>query len=255
MAVNKINKKKENPTVRAISRAVEILHCIANGTHSIKEISTYCDLSLGTAHRILSALEELKFVFQDPISRKYFIGSSLDKMLIDRTTTHQFFIAHSSPEVNRIWKQFGEFTGLDIHVGLQKVHLLALGSKFNYGVTRAFPSIFYGADSKTLLSQHSDDEIDTILNSFPIDPPSENCSVEKKDLKKEIQLARTQGYFISKEFANGIMGISVPVKTYFCPAALTLAGPEARLDPIASQVVKEMKKACGRIEKNISVFL
>ena len=251
----KSTKKGGDSTVQSISRATSILRCILDGFHSIKDISAHCDLSKSTVHRLLNSLEKSDFIYQNPVNHQYYLGSLFNRLSIKQPIAHQKFLAQSWDEIHRIWDMFGELTILDIHVGLLKVNLVALTSKFNYSfrITKEDSLLFYGSNAKVLFAQHDNEEIDVTLNNITPRPPSSDCVTDKAELKKQLQTARNQGYYISREFGDGMMGISVSITTYLCPAALSVAGPESRLSPIASRVVEELKVSAKLIEDKITI--
>jgi DNA-binding IclR family transcriptional regulator len=251
---NRAPERQQNTNVQSIARAAVIMRCIMQGFHSIKDIAAQCDLSNSTVHRLLSSLNESGFVFKDPVNHQYYLGSLFNQLSLSQSEAHQQFLFQSIEESNRIWELFGEATILDVQVGLQKISLLTINSRYNYSYKNAQYKgpILYGSEAKVLLSQHSDEEIEKLLNSINLQPSSEYCVTDKADLKEQFQQARRQGYYISKEFGDGMMGISVPIKGYLFPAAISVAGPEKRLDPIALKIVAEIKISANRIADNIA---
>jgi predicted transcriptional regulator len=68
---------KKETAVQSIKRASAILNCISDGTNSVTDIATKCDLSKSTVHRLLKALCESELVMQDTLNHQYFLGYSI----------------------------------------------------------------------------------------------------------------------------------------------------------------------------------
>lgn len=247
--------RRENTTVQSISRATSILRCIIEGYNSITYIVKQSGISKGTVHRILKTLEESDLVFQDPIDRKYYLGSLFNSLLVHRSLAHQQFLAQSMEEVYRIWELYGEVTILDAQVNLQETSLLLLESKYSYSYrkdpTRKGVNL-YGSAAKVLMSQHSDEEIDIILNSINLSQPSKYGITDKEKIREQFKEARRKGYYISSEVSEGMIGISHVIKGYLFPAALSMVGPKERINPVVRTIVKELKISTERISDNIS---
>jgi len=242
-------KETKKSSVQSISRAAGILRCLANDMHSVKEIADCCRLSMATVHRILKALEEEEFVFEDPVGRKYYLGLFASQLSLNQSHAHKWLIAQSFDEINRIWKLFNEFTALDIEVGFQAINLINLQSKMNYSISRP-PQSSLGSESIIFFAQHTDDEVAVILSS--INPNAkDDGKIDSEKIIKQVKQARRQGYYISTEFTEGIMGISVPIVHYLCPVALSVVGPGIRLTPIVSAIVTEMQKSTTLISEKI----
>jgi DNA-binding IclR family transcriptional regulator len=249
-----VPNRGKTTSVKSIIRTSSILRCLSKNIHSIKEIADHCRLSMATVHRILQTLEESELAFQDPINRKYYLGPLFTQLSLSQINAHQYLIVQSAEEVNRIWDLFGEFTALNAEVGMRIIQLVNIPSKFNYSISRIDDCpMFYGSHSKVLMAQHSDDEIEVILNSVTPKPPSNHCVTDREQLKEQFMEARRQGYYICrKEIDEIVMGISVPIKNYMCPASLSVVGPEIHLEAISAVVIKELLISANRISDRIS---
>jgi IclR family transcriptional regulator, pca regulon regulatory protein len=239
--------------VKSIFRAANILQCLDNNIHSVKEIAANCQLSEATVHRILQTLEESGLVFLEPVEHKYYFGPLFTQLAINRVDVHKFLLTQAYDEVNRMADLFGEFSVFDVEVGMQVITLMQVPSRFNFSVSRLIKPTYYTSVSKMMMAQKSDAEIEIILKSIEIKPTSKYCVADKENLKEQFRQARRQGYFISRrESDEGVMGVSVPVKNYMCAAALSVVGPEIRLDPIIEKVTKELLASASRISDRLA---
>jgi IclR family transcriptional regulator, pca regulon regulatory protein len=251
---NSRSKKRGNTTpVKSISRAAHVLRCLDDNIHSIKEIAESCQLSEATVHRILQTLEESGLVFLEPVEHKYYFGPLFTQLAINRVDAHKFLLTQAYDEVNRIADLFGEFSVFDVEVGMQVITLMQVPSRFNFSVSRLVKPTYYTSVSKMIMAQKTDAEIAMVLKNIEPKPTSKYCVTDKEKLKEQFRQARAQGYCISRrESDEGVMGVSVPVKNYMCAVALSVVGPEIRLDPIVQKVTKELLVSSRRISDKLS---
>jgi IclR family transcriptional regulator, KDG regulon repressor len=235
--------------VKSVFRTSQILQCLAGNICSIKDIAEHCDLSTTTVHRILQSLEESELACQDPVENKYHLGPLFTQLLLTQVNVHRYLIDHSNDEINRLASLFGEGIALDVEVGLQIVTLEYVPSKFNYGITTPLKLPIYSSISQALLSQHNDDEIEAILKHTRPTPGSPVPDID--NLKKQLKANQSQGYSIYREDPNGITGISVAIKNYVCPAAISIVAPEMRMKSIITEVIDELKASAGRISDSM----
>jgi DNA-binding IclR family transcriptional regulator len=242
-------KVGKTAAVQSVFRTAKILKCLANNRGSIKDIAEECDLSMTTVHRILQSLEESELAFQDPIESKYYLGPLFTQLSVTQINLHRYLTSRSYEEINRLSSLFGESTTLDVEVGLQIITLLHVLGKFNYGMINPEKVMFYSSVSKAIMSQHSDDEIEIIMGQLK--SPTRESVTDIEDIKKQIIETRHQGYIVYHEPTEGIMGVSVPIRNYICPAALSVVGPEIRLGQITPNIIEEMKISASRISNSI----
>jgi hypothetical protein len=68
---------------------------------------------------------------------------------------------------------------------------------------------------------------------------AENTIIDKAVLMSRVKQSRENGYSISVgEWIAGALGISVPIRNYICPVALSIIGPEYCLKPEVSSFIK-----------------
>jgi DNA-binding IclR family transcriptional regulator len=81
-----------------------------------------------------------------------------------------------------------------------------------------------------------------------------NTITDQEVLTEEIRRVRIQGYAVSfSERVPGSASISVAVKGYACPVALSVLGPESRFDAtVMMDHLKEIKGSSDRISQKLS---
>lgn len=141
-------------------------------------------------------------------------------------------------------------------VGLQRVCIEEVESRENikYVNGRGFVAPLYtGAAGKILLSQLTDEKIDFLLEKMDLFAITNRTITDKDRLFFEIRKARKMGYATSfGERARGSSCISVPVRNYSVPVALSVLGPDNRftMDRIRESL-GEIKASAKRISASL----
>jgi IclR family transcriptional regulator, KDG regulon repressor len=113
-------------------------------------------------------------------------------------------------------------------------------------------SLYAGAAGKVLLSQLKDEEVKLILERINFIKLTPKTVTDKEALMDEIHQIREQGYATSfGERVLGVGGLTVPVRNYVYPAALSILGPEERLAANMRVFVTELRKSARKISQNL----
>lgn len=242
--------------VNSVYRAAEILSMLSGGKNRITDICKELKLSKSTTHRLLKTLENCGFVFQDSISHQYFLGHLILKLSSNPLTTHQNLIVCAYEDMKRLREISGETVTIHIRIGMQRICLEEMQANQNirYGVGRGSVSpIYAGSAGKILLSELTESERNNLIKNIKLTPVGPNTITDRQTLLKELEKIRKQGYSISSgETLEGAISLSVPVKGYFCPVALSIFGPKFRLEPRIMGLKKEMEMSARRILNKIN---
>lgn len=243
--------------VNVIARAANILTCLSQGLNGVAEISEKLGLSKATVHRILTSLEHSGFVTQEPISRKYYLGEVIIRLSSTAATAHQGLVACAFDEMWRLRDLTGESVALQIRSGTQRLVLEELESHQSHRFTlgRGFMAPLYtGSGGYVMLSQLPASEVRSLVDRWDYVKMGPNTVRNGAELLAEIEQAREKGYAVSDATGQGgTAGISVAIHNYFCPAALSVFGPESRL-PMMMQHVEKIKEASDRISRKLHIF-
>jgi DNA-binding IclR family transcriptional regulator len=246
----------ESKIVNSIVRAALILQTLSNGNSRIGKISENVKLSKGTTHRLLMTLIKVGFVVQDPLTQGYHLGPGLLRLFSDPILSHNSLISCAFEEMAYLNKLTRETVLLDLRAGFQKVCIEKIDSPENLKYTneKGFSAPLYlGGGGKVLLSELKDDEINIILKQISLVPITPNTIFDSEQLRAEIKKARQQGYATSfGERVSGSSCVSVPVKNYVAPVALSILGPASRFTPKRiAENIEQLKQAAGRISENL----
>jgi DNA-binding IclR family transcriptional regulator len=243
-------------TTGSVAHATNILICLSNDIHALTDIARQCNLGKSTVHRVLKLLEQSQFVVQDNINRRYYLGPLITQLASNPITTHEYLIMYANEEMKRLSHISEETVTLDMMIGIQYFSLYEIPSKQDLKVTRESRmggSLYSGASVKVLLSQLNDKQLKVALDSIIITRATEHTVTSKELLIAQIREIRQQRYATSHGERNpGVVCISVPIQGYILPVALSVIGPEIRLQPRAKEVIEEMKASSGRISGKIA---
>jgi IclR family KDG regulon transcriptional repressor len=249
---------KNQPTIRSIHRAVDILLCLSYGVNTLTGIANSTNLSKPTVCRILKTLQELLMVAYDSVNRKYYLGPLVTKLARDPKTNHYYLITCAMEEIKKLWDVTGENVELNIMVGSQYDRIYEIMGRHKLKVFEGADPvgpIFVGSAAKVLLSQIGDKELKLFMKNINIKQVTEHSVTDKKKLMGQIRETRQKGYAISYgERIAGALCISAPVKGYYWPVALSLVGPESRLAFQTEDMIKRVTASAQRITKNVAEF-
>lgn len=239
----------------SIAHATDILICIGDDFHALTDIARECNLGKSTVHRVLKLLEQSRFVVQDTINRRYYLGPMLTRLTSNPVTTHEYLIMYASEEMRRLCMVTEETVTLDIMIGTQAFSLFEVPSQHDLKVSQEnkMPGpLRAGASFKGLLSMLTDKQLDGALDNMTLYRPTQHTVNDKELLKQQIKEIRQQGYAISHgEWINGVICITVPVYKYSLPLSLSVVGPESRLKQHEKEAIEELKKSSSRISASI----
>jgi len=241
--------------VNSVVRALNILKSLGNGLKTLSDIARSLDLKKTTTYRLLKALETSGFVVQDPVTKHYYIGPSAISLASSPSIAHQRLIIYALDEMKYLQRLSGESVALWVKVGTQRTILEELPSTHNIRYTLGkgfFAPMHYGTGGKAMLSELPESERQMILNGTKLVTRT-NEIIDKETLVSELKKIKEQGYVITiEETIEGSGGISVPVRNYVCPAALSVFGPKERFrKDVIMSLVKEIKESTDRISRKL----
>jgi len=216
----------------SITKAADVLKILSDGVDRISDISKRVQLSKSTTHRLLKSLKTSGLVMQDPLDRRYHLGPLILNLASRPIIAHQNLVVCAFEDMKYLRDLSGETTVLHIRIGIERICLEELQSfsSIRYTSGKGFIApIYSGSAGKVLLSELEDDELHLILENIRFIPIAPNTITDKRMLLKELKKVKEQGYATS--FSERVLGsgaISVPIKNYSCPVALSILGPDNR---------------------------
>jgi DNA-binding IclR family transcriptional regulator len=196
-------------------------------------------------------------VTQDPIKRSYYFSPLIFDLASRPIVNHQNLILCAYEEMRQLRDLTRETVAIHIRVGLERICLEELQSPENLKLTsgRGYVSPIYTSSiGKILLSQLDDKELHLLMKNIRLAAISPNTITDKEVLWKELQQVRKQGYATSfGERIEGAGSISVPVRNYACPVALSVWGPDNRFTlNVMLKYVGEITDCARRISNKLA---
>lgn len=240
----------------SLTRGINILKALSEGKHRLSEIAESLNLSKGTVYRFLKSFEKLGVVIQDPLTRLYHLGPMLLELTSQPVVAHQSLVICSSEEMERLRNLTCETVVLYIRVGLRRLCLeqLASSESIKYSTRRGYAApIYTGSAGKILLSEMKEEEFKVIFKNLNLIALTQNTIVDKGQLLTEIQRAGRLRYATS--FGEAIVGaasVSVAIRGYITQVALTVLGPDNRLNrKKIMEILSELKRSSESISNNL----
>ncbi|MGE7841889.1 IclR family transcriptional regulator [Lysinibacillus sp. NPDC093712] len=198
--------------MQLLERAMTIAKVLASeateGSLSISELSTKCDLPLSTLHRILKAMIAQGMIEQDEQTKHYRLGTIWMELGLQVYDTMDY-ISKIRPELERLAREVEESVYLSKPAGLDTIIIERIDSAANpiriYDQLGIRIPMHIGAANKALLASIPTVQAKEIMNQLvPIE--------EMADLEEQLELIREQGYAISHgERTAGTSSVAVAV--------------------------------------------
>ncbi len=242
--------------INSIVKGAEILKHLSGGVERVSDLSSQLHISKSTIHRLLKTLEVSQLVMQDPLTRRYYLGSLIPELASKSTTAHKTLTTCSFEEMAFLRDLTKETVTIQIRYGLERICLEEVQSLENirYVTGKGFVTqIYTGSAGKVLLSELDDNELELLLKHIRLVPIGPNTITDKRLLLKELKKVRAQGYATSfGERVPGSASLSVPIKHYICPVALNVLGPDNRFSADRMMdALKDVKGAALRVSKKL----
>ena len=216
MASNSPKKVVRVRPVPAVSRAIAILRLLGDAEHpmGVKAISDALDLVPSTCLHILRVLVSEDLIEVDADTKRYSMGSgmiSLARSVLEKGS----FSQRAQPALDRVASSFG-VTAMCVEITAQdSVVVIAIShSAQPFRIHTDVGSKFTTLVSATgrLIAAYSSDPWPKLRQKF--DAIAWDRKPSFADWKKEIELARTQGWSIDRDnFMTGITVLATPILT------------------------------------------
>lgn len=242
--------------INSIVRSIDVLKSLAEGVDRVTDLASRLGLSKSTTHRLLKSLEVTSIVRRDPITRRYYIGPLVLDLASRPIISHQNLTICAFEEMRRLRDLIQETVVLHIRIGLERVCLEELPSfqALRYTAGKGFVApIYTGSAGKILLSELNHGELELLLRNIKFAKVGPHTITEREVMTEEIREARRQGHAVSfGERVPGSASISVPLRGYVCPVALSVLGPESRFPlTVMMGYLEEIRGASFRISEKL----
>lgn len=246
--------------VQSLTRGLSILETIARAGSglSLTDVSQRVGLAPSTAHRLLSTLEKMGYVFQAGDLGLWYVG--LQSFTVGSSfLTARDWVAQSHPGMRRLMEQAGETANLAILDGTEAVFIdqvqchetmrtiVRLGSRV---------PLHASGVGKAIFATLPDEQIDAILKVRGLPRITENTITAPETMWASLRVIRQRGYsFDDEEHLVGTRCVASPIYDEHGEGlgAISLAGPISRLPdmrikqlgPIVAHIAEEISRRLG----------
>lgn len=226
------------------------------------EISRELGISASTAFRIMSSLKNAEWVFQDPITKKYSIGSGLQELAVSLVSQLDLRNA-SQPYLEMLYREVNENVMLTTRVGLERMYIEQIQCDHELRqvveVGKRMP-LWAGAPGKAILAYMEEEEIKAVMKELKksgVRVLASGQVVDIDKLRQELGEIRQQGYSLtSGERTAGLHAVAAPIfgGDRRVLGAISTGGPEARFTmdmairygPLLSEIGEKISLRLGR---------
>ena len=254
------NENLEPVAFKSVFRIANILHCLSKGINSVTEIANVCNLNKSTVYRLLQSSEKAGLTMRDPFNHRYFLGPLITEIASNPYVPHEQLVLCSVRDMNSISEHSGESVALHVLTGFHNMVLVhEIPSTHDIRIVvknRIHTGLHTGATCKALLSQLKGKMLKMVLNNLDFKPITKYSIADKEELLEQLKQVKGQGYATDfSEKMVGIMCLSVPIKNYVLPAALSILGPEDRVKPRMNDYIYRLLSGSTNIERALSQLL
>jgi IclR family transcriptional regulator, KDG regulon repressor len=222
-------------SVRAVERALDILLCFTREepTRSLTQIAESVHMSKTTVHRLLTTLENKRFITRDKVSGLYRLGFRFIEMaalVLQDVELHRW----AYPYLQRLSAEFGETIDLSILDGSHVIYLEVIESsqrvKLAAAVGQRLPAIFT-ASGKALLAYLPEDQVKNIINDN-LATSKNNGDAPISEMLADLKATAERGYAIAEqEYEDAINAVAAPIfgVERYPIASVAIVGPSFRL--------------------------
>jgi IclR family transcriptional regulator, KDG regulon repressor len=253
----------EGTTVRSVERAVDLLEELMSQAVPIGlvELSERVNLHPSTAHRLLSTLENRRFVYQDDVSKLYSLGPKL-LYPAQGGQTSQVLRNFVNPILQEISQATGESTTMAIRSGNHALGIAKATSGRAVDVSMqsgALAPLHCTAVGKSILSHMDTLEVVKILEAEGMAPNTPNTITDLSKLLDELKCVRSQGFAVdNEEWEIGIRCVGVPVfsEDGRVFGAISVSGPAGRITrEKAADLAKLIRQSAAKLSARLGYRL
>jgi IclR family acetate operon transcriptional repressor len=246
--------------VQSLTRGLSILEALArsDGGLTLTELAHRVQLPPSTAHRLLSTLEKMGYVYQAGGLGLWYVG--LQAFTVGTTfLANRDFVEQSHAYMHRLMEQVGETANLAILDGTEAVFIAQVQChEMMRTVVRLGSRVPLHASGvgKAIFAALPDAQIDAILKVKGLPRITENTIVATETMWAALRVIRQRGYsFDDEEHARSTRCVGAAVYDEHAEplGAISIAGPSSRLaderirqlGPIVAHVAEELTRQVG----------
>ncbi|MDC3412125.1 IclR family transcriptional regulator [Aquibacillus sp. 3ASR75-11] len=238
---------------QSVIKALQLLNLFTEDTPelSLKQIAEEAKMPKPTAYRLLSALEQCHFLIKTKETEhdsRYRLGLKL--LELGNLVSEQLELRHIAlPYMQRLAEDINEVVHLVITNQNEATYIEKVDSpralRLYTRIGKSSP-LYLGSGPKLLLAYLPEERQEQVLEETTFYKLTDNSPSDKRELKKELEVIREQGYAYSVgEQDLDTTGISYPIYDFSrtVVAALAVSGLSSHFEKGNLQTIKEKAEA------------
>ncbi len=242
----------------SVSNAVRLIKSFTSTrtTWGVSELSRELGISKSSVHRILATLTDEGMLEQDPESGRYRLGLAMYDLAAAVPTQRDLHEAVLLP-MTELRNRTGETVQVGVLDGIHVVYIERLDSP---NTLRLFTDVgrrnevHCTATGKALLAHLPADRRDRIVEELSLTKRTAYTITSHRKFRQELDRIRDQGYAENRhESEVGVVSVAAPIRDTggVTIAAISVAGPAERMDPLRSQMAQAVQRAAGLVSHRL----
>lgn len=243
----------------SVKKAFQILKLISGANHGlgITELANTLEMSKGTVHGIIFALEDSGAIIRDPVTKKYTLGVTLFEL--GKLAYSQIDLkALARPVMEELMERTEESVYVGVMNGDHITILDTVESNQDLKITSlkgtAIP-LFAGATGKVMLASMEKQQALNIIRKNGLPRFTEHTITDQGRYIQEVESAKKRGYATDyEEYISGVRAIASPIRGWKpLISAIWVVGFKTSLDdhkmedliPATREAAEEISRRIG----------
>lgn len=250
----------DNNGVQSVERTFSIIEALSHAPKGafLGELSSEVYLSKSTVHRLLSSLIRMGYAAKDNETGKYYLTLKMFEVggrIVDSLDV----LSAARPYLEKLSDITGEAVHLVVRDGIDIVYIMKEDSgnnsvRMSSRVGLRSP-IYCTAVGKAFLAELSPAKVEDIWNSSNIVKRTNNTITELSELKRQLDIIRTNGYAVDdEENESGVRCVGASLLDFSgkVVGAFSVSVPISRMDDerllsISELVLKTRRQICSQL--------
>jgi len=250
------SKKKSEPSIQSINRAIQILRCFENKAQmTLTEVCSQVGLHKSTVYGIMMTLKNNGFLEKDEGRGTYRLGIGLYKLASHVNTDIRSIC---SPFVHGLCEVTGETVNFVVPDENYIIYIDKCESKHSMRISTnigaRLPMYCTAVGNAILAFQPDPDVASHILDQTQLIAFTRHTLTSKNAIWERLGEIRQQGYAIDREeFEYGVVCVAAPVlNAVGVPiAAISCSGPLQRMEENISRIAQEVSQCALEISRKL----
>lgn len=245
---------------QSIVKAVAVLDLFTSDHYElgISTIAAHLEMPVSTTHRILSTLESVGYISQNPENGKYRLGLGCF-ILGNKVRFYNELASVSKPYLAELSQRYNETTQMSVGTGSDKILCVA---KVN--ANRSFfatPSVggtreaHISSCGKCILAFQTPAEQKRIISQIKFERYTPNTIVTEQQLREHLEQVRREGYALEHEEGElGLFCCGAPVfanSKEVCVGALSISMPIGRMPASIETLISDVRNTAKQISHDL----